>query len=162
MRPTRWTSLVGIAGGATLVGWLFGRLWIRWAGIAPEVPWIAAFTLLLLAAGYAIAAWRLRPRLRRDDGAKPIDGLVAARIAVLALAGSRAGAVMFGWYLGQSLDVLGDLNAPYARHQLLVEIVAMVGALGLVVAALWLESACRVPPPSSEAGGAVATASGAE
>ena len=60
----------------------------------------AALALVLWARG-------TRARLARRPGTRPIEPLVAARTAALAMAGSRTGAAVAGFYLGVALALSG-------------------------------------------------------
>jgi hypothetical protein len=133
------TSVVGFG-----VGFLGARFWDLQTGAPPAVPWAAPLTLLVLAASFAIAAITLRPRIERRQGHRPLDPFVAARTAVLALAGSRAGAAVAGVYLGYAGFLLVDLVNDYRRRMVLIAAVAALAGVALAAAALWLERICRI------------------
>jgi hypothetical protein len=140
-------ALVGVA-----VGYLGARFWDIWTGAPPTVPWAAPIVLLLLAVGFAGSAFLLRPRLQRREGHRPVDPFVAARTAVLALAGSRTGAAVAGVYLGYVGFLLVDLANDYRRRMLLVSAVAALCGVALALSALWLERVCRVRGDDDEGG----------
>ena len=144
MRPTSLRLLLTTAIVGFGVGFLGARFWDIQTGAPPAVPWAAPFTLLVLAAGFAIAAWTLRPRIERRPGHRPLDPFLAARTAVLALAGSRAGAAVAGVYLGYAAFLLLDLVNDYRRRMVLIAVVAAVAGAALAAAALWLERICRI------------------
>ena len=58
-----------------------------------------------------VVALALRPRLRGRPGHDPVNPIVAARFAVLALACSRAGALFVGVYAAQRF--LWEFIKPY-------------------------------------------------
>ena len=118
MRPTSWRVLLAVAVLGGVSGWALVSVWKSWSGAPPGVPWTAPLTLGVLAAGFAVAAVTLRPRLRREEGHRPVDPFVAARAAVLAMAGSRAGAFVAGGYLGYAVFLLLDLSNAYRRSLL--------------------------------------------
>ena len=133
------TALVGFG-----VGFVGARFWDLQTGAPPAVPWAAPLTLLVLAAGFAVAAWTLRPRIQRRPGHRPLDPFTAARTAVLALAGSRTGAAVAGVYLGYAGFLLLELVNDYRRKMVLVALVAAAAGIALAAAALWLERVCRI------------------
>ena len=109
------------------------------------VPWLAAGTLGLLALALFIWALLIRPRLLRKPDAKPISPFVAARTVALAMAASRTGALVGGFYLGVALELASRFENDYARAKIWTALAAVVGALLVVLAALWLEYICRLP-----------------
>lgn len=145
MRPTGWRVLLGLAVVGAAVGWAVVSIVKSWSGAPPNVPWTAPLTLGALAAGFAVAAVTLRPRLRREEGHRPLDPFTAARTAVLAMAGSRAGAVLAGGYAGYAVYLLADLSTSYRRSLLFPVGLSILAAVALTVAALWLERVCRIP-----------------
>lgn len=152
MHHTTVRFLLLIAGVGAGVGYVGASFWDAVTGSPPSVPWTAPLLLLALAAGFAAAAHTLRPRIERREGHPPLDPFKAARAAVLALAGSRAGAAMAGVYLGYAGFLLVDLANPFRRHTLLVTGLAALASVALAAAALWLERVCRVKPPDGEDG----------
>lgn len=150
MKPTTWRVLLGVAVVAAAFGWSTVSVWRNWTGAPPTVPWTAPLTMGALAAGFAIAAMVLRPRLRREPGHRPLDPFVAARTAVLAMAGSRAGAFLVGCYLGYGGYLLSDLSNTFRRSLLWPVGVSIITALALTLAALWLERVCRIQTPHDD------------
>jgi hypothetical protein len=73
--------------------------------------------------------------------------MAVARSAVLAQASAYVGAVFVGVWVGVLVHVasrLGRLQT--ATGDTVAAVLGVVFAGGLVAAALWLESVCRVPP----------------
>lgn len=158
MHPTSLRALAGTAAVGFLVGFLGARFWDLWTGAPPSVPWGAPLLLLALAAGFAVSAWLLRPRLERRPGTRPVDPFVAARTAVLALAGSRAGSAVAGVYLGYVGFLVIDLSNDYRRRMVLVASVAALSGALLAAAALWLERVCRVKGDDDDQNGSSSAA----
>jgi hypothetical protein len=151
VKPTSITSLLGIAGIAALLGWGFAD-WVDSNGRLPVVPWMAVAVIWAVAA--FVGAWTLaaRRRLHPKPGAPRMAPLMAARTTALALAGSRAGAVVLGLYGGIALRLLQETAVAAGRERLLASALAALGGFVLVVLSLWLEHNCRLPEDTDEAG----------
>ncbi len=151
MRATDWRTLLAWAVAGVVVGWLVARLSYVARGEVAPVPWSAA--LVLAAAGVALVftAIRTRHRLERKPGTKPLPPLVGARLAALGLAASRVGAGVGGGYAGYALFLLGDLTTDYRKELVLRCALCVLGAIVVVVGALLLERALRLPEDTDEA-----------
>ena len=160
MRPTRWVPLVAIASIALAVGWVLVDVVERAAGRILGVPWLAAAALWVLALG--LLGWALlsRGRLPRRPGSGPrpatvspeptpsrdrMPPLVAARTAALALAASRTGALIGGFYLGIALGLIGVLQTPSGSASFGAAVASVLACALMVAVALWLEWLCRLP-----------------
>jgi hypothetical protein len=159
--PVRRRDLVVLAVGLAVAAWLLVR---SFYGSMPALDWWLPLPLGLLAAGEALGARTLRSRLadlRAARGAKgdrpdqrpapaqvrPVEPMLVARLAVLAQASAYVGAVFTGIWAGVLAHVgpaVGRLQAATADS--VSALIGIVCAGGLVAAALWLESVCRVPP----------------
>ena len=163
MKPTRLVPLVILAAIGLAVGWVAVHLVERFASRILSVPWAAAIGLVVLAVAVLIWAVVSRPRLmshERDRTASSLSAaaagasrppspprmppLVAARTAALAMAASRTGAVIGGFYLGIALALIPVASSPTGSQSLSACIACVVACLILVVAAVWLESMCRL------------------
>jgi len=156
VKPTRWVPLVAIAAIALAVGWVLVDLVERLAGRVLGVPWLAAVALWVLALG--VLGWAVLSRGRL--GGKPRSGpaavgaagtpdrrmppLVAARTAALAMAASRTGALIGGFYLGIALGLIGVRDTPTGSASMSASIASVLACVVLVGGALWLESMCRL------------------
>ena len=161
MTPIRRRDLVVLAVGLAVAGWLLVRAWY---GELPPLNWWLPLPLGVLAVAEALGARTLRTRLvalrearagRGPTGSddppaatvRPVEPMLVARLAVLAQASAYVGAVFAGVWAGVLAHVgpaLGRLQA--ASGDAVTAVIGVVCAGGLVAAALWLESVCRVPP----------------
>jgi len=148
LQPTKATTLVVAAVAAGLLAWW--GMSTHFADI-PNINWLPGLTLAALAVVESIAAHNTRARIEKRPRAGAVNPLQVARYAVLAKASSLAGAIFAGAYGGVSAWALsehGQLRV--ADADLPPAIAGLVGALGLVAAALLLERACRVPEPPDD------------
>jgi hypothetical protein len=141
MGPTRPATLVVAGLAAAAVAWL---LISGFYGSFPTLPWLPTVTIAALAVLEAYAAINTRGRVERKPGRDPVDPLAVARFVVLAKASSLAGAIFAGFYAGLA-GWLAIEQTRAANSDLPAAVAGLVAALTLVVAALWLERACRVP-----------------
>lgn len=143
MRPTRLRVLLGWVLAGLLVG---GVIVAAAYGDLPPLPRYAPVTLVLLAIVEVLMARVVRDRVQglARRGARPVHPVQVARAAALAKASSPCGALLLGAYAGLAVRLLPS-EAEAARSDLLVCAVSALAALGLVVAALLLERACRTP-----------------
>ena len=70
---------------------------------------------------------------------------MAARTAALAMAASRAGSLVAGFYAGVALASLPHRDTPAGLTTTWTSAASTLGAVVLVVVALWLEYMCRLP-----------------
>lgn len=145
MTPTRPTVLAVLAVLASTLGWSVAQVFDSVVGRTLPVPWSAPVTLGVLALGILLWAIGLRPRLLRREGARPVSPFLAARTAALAMAASRTGAIVGGFYAGVAVALLADLQNPVAAQRAWAAGAAVLGGLLVVLAALWLEHICRLP-----------------
>lgn len=145
MTPTRIRVLLGLAAIAAALGWGALTLVEGQSGRVIPVPWLASATMWVLALAILIWALLSRPRLQRQPGARPMPPLVAARTAALAMAASRVGALVGGFYLGVAIGAVGRRTSEAGTDTLYASAAAAVGSLAVVAAALWLERLCRLP-----------------
>lgn len=162
MTPVRRRDLAVLAGGLAVAAWLLVRALY---GDLPALDWWLPVPLAVLALAEALGARTLTIRLQalreartrpgrpteasRDTPVRPVEPMLVARLAVLAQASAYVGAVVAGIWAGVLLHVgpqVGQLQS--AGGDTLAAVIGVVSSAGLVAAALWLESACRVPPGS--------------
>ncbi|MFW3170184.1 DUF3180 domain-containing protein [Geodermatophilus sp. CPCC 206100] len=160
-------DLAVLAVGVAVAAWLVVR---SAYGSLPELRWWLPVPLGVLAVAELLGARTLRARLaaQRDRrppaerGAapvRPVEPMLVARLAVLAQASAYVGAVFAGLWIGVLVHVgpaVSRLQA--AGSDTVTAVLGVVCAAALVVAALWLESVCRVPPSSRDEAGPEPTA----
>ena len=152
MSPTRVRFLLAVALVAGLLTWAVLRALDTWRGGFPAIGWPTPTLVALLAGAMFVTVLTVRPRLRRKPGAKPLPPLVAARFAALALASSRVGAALAGGYLGFVLALSPELDTDYGRERAILAALTALASVALVVAALLLERACRIPEDGEPVG----------
>jgi hypothetical protein len=152
MGPTRKRDLAGTAVAIAIIGYLLAVVLYRW--FPPITVWTG---LWLLGAAIAEAGWAFYVRAKISAGqigvgAGRVHPLSVARGVVIAKASAWVGAIVAGWWFG----VLVYLLPRRAELRVAAEdtkgvVVAVVSALALVVAALWLQHCCKSPeePPDS-------------
>jgi hypothetical protein len=148
LRPTNPATLLVVGLAAVALSWL---LVSHYYGDIPNVPWLPAFTVFAIAIGEAVLARTTKARIDRRPGAAPVQALAVARYVVLAKASSMAGSIFAGFYVGLLIWLLaqhGRLTA--AGADIVPTAAGVVAALALIVAALLLERACRVPKRPEE------------
>lgn len=141
--PTRPRDLVLPALGAAVAVHLLVRLTY---GSLPGFPLGAGVPLAVLGLAEAIGGSRLRARIRRRPGTRPVQPLVAARAVLVARASALAGAIMagaWGGLLGYVAPRSADIAA--AADDTVAALVGLLGASCLVAGALWLQYCCRTP-----------------
>ena len=152
MRPTRIVSLLALFAAVAAVAWGALSLVEDRGGVLPPLSWSAPAGLLALGVVVLVTALALRSRLRRDD--KRPHPLSMAQMAVLGKASAHVGPIVGGLYGGYALILLPTLDIGDRRDRALLAGGAVLAALVLTAAGLFLERTCRVrrdrddePPP---------------
>ena len=155
LAPTRPTLLVALAIFAGSFGWAVAHLWSNWFDTQMPIPWLTAVMMWILTISLFVWTMNLRSRLNPKPGQPRVHPITAARSAALALASSRAGSLVFGFYLGILIVSFSDagsfiftnLPATTARDRIIISFLVIVASFLFVVVALWLERICRLPKP---------------
>jgi len=147
VQPTKPWSLAAIAAVCAALAWIVVKF--TFSDVAP-LPWTAVPALILLAIGEFGFARNLGPRLRGEQGAKPIQPMAVPRVVALAKASSAAGAAIGGLAFGFLIYTIPLLDKPVPGHDAIVSAVTMLAAVVLVLAALYLERVCRAPEPPDD------------
>ncbi|WP_331459539.1 DUF3180 domain-containing protein [Nonomuraea sp. SBT364] len=134
--------LVGLIVVVALITWVLVR---QFYADLPLVPWTAIPTVLLLGIGEAYTAWMTRARIARKPGTKPAEPLAVARLAALGKASAYGGAVFAGVFAGFALHTVQLFTRETPRSEFFVSLGSFLSCVALIVAALFLEHACRIP-----------------
>lgn len=135
------------------IGLVFGLLVrpisVRLDAIPPQVGWGPATTLFAVAIVVGALAWSTWQSLHKKNQRMTSDH----GVKMLALSKSCVivGALFAGGYGGFAITFLGDLDTPLGEERALHGGVAAVAGILLLVAALLLERACRLPEDHDEA-----------
>lgn len=143
MTTTSAASLIIAAVFGALGGWLIVVVCNALDLVPPYVPWTAPAALAVIAALVGALAWSTHQRLHvRRERVEPER---AVAFLVLGKASALAGAVIAGGYLTFALMFVGRWDADAPRERVIRSLVAVVVSVGLCVAGLLLERACKVP-----------------
>jgi hypothetical protein len=142
VKPTRLPVLAVALIVAAALTWSVVRFLY---GSLPLLPWTMVPSLLLLALGELYTSFVTRARIQRRPDTKPIEPLVAARLAALAKASAHAAAVLAGIFGGMTIYLASSLDKPTPRRDFYVSGGTALAAVALIIAALVLEHACRIP-----------------
>lgn len=152
MRPTRIASLVALFAVVAAVAWGVLTLVEDRGGVLPPLSWSAPAGVLAIGVVVFVTALALRSRLHRDD--KRPHPLSMVQMAVLGKASAHVGPIVGGLYGGYALILLPNLDIGDRRDRAVLAGGAVLAALVLTAAGLFLERSCRVrrdrdddPPP---------------
>lgn len=149
MRRTPPSRLVWVAVLVANLAFLALRLAESQGATVPPVPVLSSVVVLVIAAIVGRLGWRVRQFL---EGRRPgLDPLVAARTVALGTASAYTGALLTGWYAGQVLLVIGDLEIEGRRAVATAAGVALVCTVVLAVVGLLVERWCEIRPPEDGA-----------
>ena len=140
--------LVALLLGVAAVTWGVLQIMLDRGAVLPPLTWTAPSFIALLAIVVLATALGLRARL--DDPAKRPHPLSMARMAVLGKASAHVGPIVGGLYAGYALVLLPGLEIASRRDRSVLCLVALLASIGLSVAGLLLERACRVPPSGTD------------
>ena len=149
LRPTKPATLVVAALAAGAIGWL---IIANDYGSFPTVTWLPGLILAGLGVLQIFAAINTKARVDRKPGAPPVEPLTVVRYVVLAKSSSIVGALFGGFFLAVAVWLFGQPHGAQSApgHDLPPSLASFGGAIVLLVGALLLEHACRVPPPPDD------------
>jgi len=148
LRPTNPATLVVAALGAAAVGWIMIS---RSYSSFPSLTWLPAIITGGLGVLQVIAAIATKARIDRRPGTMPVEPLTVVRYVILAKASSIVGALFAGFFLAVTIWLFAERGRLEAANTDLPPAIGnAAGAIVLLVGALLLERACRVPPQPDE------------
>ena len=128
-------AVVGLVGG-----WAIHPVVSALADRPPLVSWTQVLAVVLVALIMGFLAWQtwqtVQVRGQRLEPHQAVNRLVLARACAL------GGAVIAAGYVGYAVSWLGD-DSQFADRWITRSVVAAVGGLGVTLASLALERACR-------------------
>lgn len=148
VRPTPRRALVIAALVGVMAGWLVVIAANALGVVPPQVPWTAPLGVLVIAALVGVLAYttwqRIQVRRERVESQRAVAYLVLGKACAL------AGAMVAGGYFAFGLLFVTRWEADAPRERVIRAGIAVVAGLGLMVAGLFLERACRVPRSEDE------------
>lgn len=148
VRSTSLRSLAVAAIFGALSGWLIVAASNSFDLVPPQVPWTAPVGVLVIAGLVGVFAYTTHTRIQVRK--ERMDPQRAVAFLVLGKASALAGALIAGGYLAFALMFVTRIDADAPRDRVIRSAVAVVAGVGLAVAGLLLERACRVPGPGPE------------
>ena len=141
MEPLTWTRLASVGLVSLLLALLLTSL-MRSSGATPlPVPWTFDVVCLTVGAVALWFGWQVRQYL---DGNKPdLEGLRAARTAVLAQATAYVGVVILGACGGYALGLLEAWSHGPRREVIISALLAAGAAAAMMLAGVVAERWCR-------------------
>jgi hypothetical protein len=148
VKELRIRVLAGVFVVAGILSWAGARLWNS-LGTLPSVPVAAPIVLALIAVVLAATALSIRARLKaqreRQQDAKGVDPLMAARAVVFGQASALVAALVAGMYGGTGVFLLESLDIPARRDQAIYAGFSVLAGIGVIAAAIFLERVCKLP-----------------
>lgn len=155
VRVTQIRLVVGLTVLGVALGWTAYRLFLAAGSLVPSVPWTLPGGLLFLAALLFGCAWFMYDRVHRKPGR--VEPLVAVRLLLLGKASALVGALIGGGYAGVAIALAGRIGGSFGDAQVIRGFVTAGVGILVVVGALLLERACKIPDQpddeDSEGGG---------
>jgi Predicted membrane protein len=148
LRPTGWQTIgVAVVVGAGL-GWLLFSLLDLFDLPLPQLPLAVVGTTAVLAVFTAIQAWATHRTVQvRHEQLEPQR---AVRLVVLGKASLLVGAALAGGYAAIAGYSVSRWDAVLPRERVISSVVAVIAGVGLAVAGVFLERACRIPPSADD------------
>ncbi|EFQ83335.1 hypothetical protein HMPREF0063_11608 [Aeromicrobium marinum DSM 15272] len=151
MRPVRRTSaltIVALVGVGLVVGAGIPPLAMRLDRNAPLLSWGSVLVIAVAAAVVGLVAWNTWDTVHRQK--KRVHHERGVLLLALAQASSRVGALFAGGYAGFALAFVDTIGTEFGQDRVVRGGVAVLASVGLLVAGLLLERACRLPSDDDE------------
>ena len=149
MRPTRVATLFALLVGTAALAWGVLQISVNRGGMLPVADLDRPRRRRRhRPASCCLTAVALRSRLARPE--KRPHPLAMARLAVLGKASAHVGPLVGGLYAGYLVALLPGLDIEPRRDRAVICLVALLAAVALSAAGLWLERLCRVPPSDAD------------
>ena len=148
MKPTRVATLLALLVGTAALAWGVLQISVNRGGMLPPLTWTAPAGVVVTAVVVLLTALALRSRLARPE--KRPHPLAMARLAVLGKASAHVGPLVGGLYAGYLVALVPGLDIEPRRDRAVICLVALLAAVALSAAGLWLERLCRVPPSDAD------------
>jgi hypothetical protein len=148
LRPATALLVVGLVGGGTIFGVLVRPLTTRFGTTPPPVSWGPATMLFVIAVLVGALAWTTWQALHKKNERMTSDRGV--KLLALSRSSLIVGGLFGGGYGGYALSYVRDLDTPLGSDRVWHAGFAGLAGLLLVVAALLLERACRIPGGDDE------------
>jgi Protein of unknown function (DUF3180) len=146
--PTKISVLVALFIASGLFGFAIVPIAVQVNGTAPQIQWTAVGALVVIAGVLFVFAFTTYRTVHRER--RLMDPRRAVNFLILAKASALAGSMVAGGYLGFALQFVDDLDIVLPRERFVRGLVASVTGVIIVISALLLERACRVPKDEDE------------
>jgi len=152
LKPTTFKNILSFIFVASIVGYFLSSIYENLtATFFPlSTNTIIALFILNIALLYWIIIFRSRLRNAREKSQDlsrrkfPPHPLVSARTVALAFAGSRAGSLILGFYLGIVIEFLPKFELSPIKQRLGIALGIIALSAALIGLSLWLEKICRI------------------
>jgi hypothetical protein len=141
--PTRARYLAAAFALGGGLGYLLVPLTERLNGSAPTVAWRSVGVLAVIAAVLLAQAYTTHRTVHRERAR--LAAHRAVNLLMLAKASALTGALVAGGYTGFAVQFLDRLDVDLPRERVIASFGAAAASVAIVIAALLLERACRVP-----------------
>lgn len=153
--------VVGLIGAGLIFGVLVRPVYMRFGMTSPQVGWGAATMLFAVAMLIGAVAWTTWQSLHKKK--QRMTSEHGVKLLALSRSSLIVGGLFGGGYAGYALSYVENFDTPLGQDRVWHSGFAAVAGILLLVAALLLERACRIPgaeddDPTSGTGAAASAA----